>query len=267
MRSAVRCSGAVVAGLLMVVASRTAVADKPKAPTTSAAPGTSASTAASAPAASSADAKATDDASAGSPPGVDAYVPAMVDPPPTPPPSDAPPPPPAKPEPPKSARALWHPRYGIEIEAHASFLYDATFGPGEGAGGRLTVPIWANGPIRSIDDEIAVSLGFEYLYFGAYKPAGGNANDRAAVDTYSVPAGVQWGFWLGKTVSLYLEPQVIYRFAHYNEACTTASVKCAPASDLLVGGQVGFRFRVLDHFAVHLRLGYPMIANLGLSWL
>jgi len=189
----------------------------------------------------------------------------LTEPPPTP-----PPPPPAPPvDPNKPPRATWHPKYGVEIEAHfGAFSYESPYGAGfPGGGARITVPVWTNGPIRSIDDEIAFGVGLDVHYYGAYKPGGTEAIDRAATTVVYVPLAVQWGFWLGKLVSIYVEPQLIYRYALYNEACTTPGIVCTPGTTILPGGQAGIRFRLFDHFAIVVRAGYPQVASIGLSWL
>jgi len=177
----------------------------------------------------------------------------------------APPPPPPKPEKSKEGpRARWHPRYAAEIEAHGLVGAFDRYNVGLGAGVRVSIPVAINAPIKSIDDDISIGIGLDWIRYAAYKPI--DVPQRPTVTTVAlyVPVFLQWNFWLGSRASMFLEPSVIYRFAEYVGSCS--DLPCAPTTRVLPSGAIGFRFRVVDHVAATVRIGWPL-TSLGVSWL
>jgi hypothetical protein len=179
--------------------------------------------------------------------------------------ADAPVPAPA----PKSEgpRANWHPRYSAEIEVHATIAGLNDFGPGVGGGARVTIPLWSHAPFSAIDDDISAGIGLDIVHFFGFQPDEHDPRSPTVrVDAYYVPVFVEWSVWLGGRANLYLEPTLLYRFGGYTDHCDKPPAQCTPITKVIPTGSIGIRLRVADHFAVNVRVGYPMV-NLGVSWL
>lgn len=171
-----------------------------------------------------------------------------------------------QPPPPRDSKhASWHPFYGAEIEGHFTVAGVDHFGPGLGAGARIGFPIAQNAPIRTIDDDITVGIGFDWVRYAAYKPVEGRSSLTA--QAFYVPVYLQWNFWVGSRVSLFVEPAIVYRFASYSTGCNLGSgYTCEDTTRVLPTGSVGIRFRTIDRIAFTVRVGWPMV-TLGASWL
>ncbi len=171
-----------------------------------------------------------------------------------------------KPPPPRDPKhASWHPFYGAELEGHFAVAGLDRFGPGLGFGARVGIPIAQNTPISSIDDDITLGLGLDWVRYAAYKPVDGRTS--LTVQAFYVPVYLQWNFWVGSRVSIFLEPALVYRFATYSAGCPVPTgFSCEDTTRVLPTGSVGIRFRTVDKVALTIRVGWPMV-TIGASWL
>jgi hypothetical protein len=152
---------------------------------------------------------------------------------------------------------------GVELEPHFTFgagnVYAAT---GIGGGLRVGIPI-ADGYVGRFPDSWALSLGgdivhYDNCYFGRY----------CAANYLFAPVAAQWNIALAPRASLFAEGGVfVYR--GWFDACTVADGPgCSAPSDfgVLPTVAIGGRYRVGEHTALALRVGYPTI-TFGVSFL
>ncbi len=162
---------------------------------------------------------------------------------------------------PAPERASWHPKYVTELELHGEFAVGDAYGPGGGMGLRATLPVWENQPLRRVDDTISLSIGFDWVRYGSYRPAGAGSSGVTA-DAFYVPLSIPFDVWLGR-VALFVEPAVVWRFARY-DGCSR--LPCEDSSRFFPTGFVGMRIKTAERVSITFRAGWPMF-TLGASWL
>jgi len=159
--------------------------------------------------------------------------------------------------------AAWHPKYAAELEPHLLVSGLDKYDAGLGFGMNVAIPIWEHAPFHRIDDTIAFGIGVDWSRYAAYRPLSPR-DPKILTYTWYIPVFVQWNVWLGARASFFVEPSIIYRYASYQDSCT--ELPCADTVRVLPSGAIGFRFRVVDHASVTVRVGWPMV-TLGGSWL
>jgi len=132
-----------------------------------------------------------------------------------------------------------HPDYHLEIEPHGLLAFGGPFNAWHGnlgAGVRASFPLIGNGPIPSVNNNLAIGVGGDFFVF----------NGAALF----VPIVGQWNFFLLSHFSLFLEAGLGITFGglHY--------------VDPILG--VGGRYHITDRLALTVRLEYPALA-IGLS--
>jgi hypothetical protein len=160
-------------------------------------------------------------------------------------------------------RANWHPRYAAEIEPHFVIAGIDKYGAGLGGGVNVTIPIWQNAPFKGFDDDIGFGIGLDWVRYAGYQP---QEPRGAKVLTYAlyVPVYLQWNVWLGSRASIFLEPTLMFRFARYPDTCPLND--CADTTRVMPTGSIGLRFRIVNHVAATIRVGWPLV-TIGASWL
>ena len=154
-----------------------------------------------------------------------------------------------------------HPDYIVEVEPHFALAYAPPF-DGVGVGGRVNFPVLKNGFIPSINNNVAVGAGLDWVHgngcYGFY---------CRGADSFWVPVVMQWNFFLSPHWSVFAEPGVAIAHASRSALCAGRDafgnpvyVDCgdsvtSPEPVLTVGG----RFHVSDRFALTMRVGYPYI--------
>ena len=130
-----------------------------------------------------------------------------------------------------------HPSYIFEAEPHVLLGFGGPFEDRSnfGLGFRGTFHI-ANGFVSSINDTVAVGVGFDFA------PGPGDV---------FIPIVLQWNFWLSTHWSVFGEPGIAFGAGPGNDHVFPA---------LFVGGRYNFN----DRIALTMRVGYPEFA-LGLS--
>lgn len=156
-----------------------------------------------------------------------------------------------------------HPDYPIEIEPHMAFGSADIYGwTGVGAGLRLSIPIVKNGFIRTINDNVAISFGGDFLhyetcYFG----------DRCGANYLIFPAALQWNFFLSPHWSVAGEGGV-FLYKGFIEGCAPGPGGCYEPSTFGALPTVAFagRYHISENVNLALRVGYPTI-TFGVSFL
>jgi len=175
-----------------------------------------------------------------------------------------------------------HPDYSVELEPHAVIGWGGWYaGPfddeGFGLGLRASIPIVQQGPIKKINNSMAIGFGGDFLFYdgddydcdwgrcrGFTRDYGGNA--------LYLPVVLQWNFWLTDVISVFGEPGLAIRHAwvHWEGPCGSPTGYCDyDDSDtdfvpfiFFAGG----RFMFGDTVGLTVRLGWPYL-GVGASFL
>jgi hypothetical protein len=170
-----------------------------------------------------------------------------------------------------------HPKYTLELEPHFLVQWEYTDwnnSDGIGVGGRISIPVIDNGPITTINNSLAIGVGFDwahfdsdcYSFFRAPHPPGYSCT----ANHFWVPAVAQWNFWFTPVVSAFAE----LGFAIHH---ASLDVGCPPIGGFYCGSDsytrvrpvflVGPRFTVSNAFAITLRFGIPYLSIGGSFYL
>ena len=161
-----------------------------------------------------------------------------------------------------------HPYYGVELEPHALWQWTGdewAWEDGIGFGLRVSIPILENGPVKTLNNNLAVTFGFDWAHFDGDCVAGGRGVDCDESDTW-VPVAAQWNFFITDVVSLFPEVGLGFRNAvRDTDFCDSAA---CDDEDLEVHFALWFgaRFRIAAPIALVLRLGTPSM-SFGVSFL
>ncbi|HEY5958336.1 MAG TPA: hypothetical protein VIV60_17350 [Polyangiaceae bacterium] len=171
-----------------------------------------------------------------------------------------------------------HPHYGVELEPHLVLDWAGAPGPnadGFGAGFRASIPLFHNGPISTINNNMAISFGFDWSRAshacGPWReaPRPGWVDD-CTIDSFWFPVALQWNFFLTDIISVFGEPGlaiVHYRWDRW-QRCWAPGYCDANGRDTRLQPVFwgGVRFLVSDSIGITLRIGYPSITA-GVSFL
>jgi hypothetical protein len=171
-----------------------------------------------------------------------------------------------------------HPRYSFELEPHLFVQWgDEPYysDEGLGVGIRASIPLMHNGPIKSINNSMAIGFGFDWAHFGdgCYLPAGFRGQplisgyDCSANDFW-LPVVWQWNFFFSDLISAFFEPGLAIEHERYNgSGICVAGVPCEDFSDTDIEFVIwlGMRFHFGDDIGLTPRLGHPAL-TLGPSF-
>lgn len=158
-----------------------------------------------------------------------------------------------------------HPHYVVELEPHLVWQWnndEAASDDGIGIGGRASIPILEDGPVRTINNNLAISFGIDWAHFPDCRYNGGCVED----DIW-VPVVMQWNFFLTPRISIFPEFGLAFRDAIFGyddpycdrNDCRHSSLRVYPA--FWFGG----RIHLIDSVALVLRLGTPSL-HFGVSF-
>jgi hypothetical protein len=163
-----------------------------------------------------------------------------------------------------------HPHYSAELEPHLVWQWtgdEAAVDDGVGIGFRASIPLMQDGPVPSINNNLAISFGLDWAHFSGcawYGP-----NDACGEDDFWVPVTLQWNFFLSPVVSVFPEFGLGFRDAifNYDYGTTRCDGRACRGSVLEVHPVLWFgaRFRVIEPMAIVVRLGTPSL-TLGVSF-
>jgi hypothetical protein len=104
-----------------------------------------------------------------------------------------------------------HIHYGVELEPHLVIQWDhepAWGSDGIGVGLRASIPLLQDGPVTSINNSFALSVGLDWAHFGddCYGPGPGpQPRYSCAANDFWVPLLVQWNFFFSNFISAFPE--------------------------------------------------------------
>lgn len=170
-----------------------------------------------------------------------------------------------------------HPKYFVELEPHfalqwAYTVWDTT---GIGVGFRASIPVLQNGPISTINNNLAVGFGFDWAHIGDAGCAvnfgfrNAPAGWKCSGNQLWFPLVAQWNFFFTPVVSAFGELGLAIRHLNYETSCSDPLLGCRfsdSTTDVTPAFGVGPRFNFSDAFAVTLRLGIPYL-TVGASFL
>lgn len=128
-----------------------------------------------------------------------------------------------------------HNRYAFELEPHLYYRYGRGWNA-VGPGVRAAIPFMHNGPIDTINNNIAISFGADIAF---------HSNSDAVID---IPVAFQWNFYFTDVISV------------LGEVGLVSSIWTGPGSDFDVDPlfQGGGRFQ-FGKVGILVRVGYPAL--------
>src|SRR5262245_23056552 len=116
-----------------------------------------------------------------------------------------------------------HPNYSVEIEPHLDFAFflPTAGSTGVGVGGRFTIPVVKNGFVSSINNNVGVGFGLDWLHYNGcyrYYYFGHGYPYCTNLDSFWIPVVMQWNFFLATHWSVFGEPGlsiVYHNFGDY----------------------------------------------------
>jgi hypothetical protein len=160
-----------------------------------------------------------------------------------------------------------HPSYGVELEPHLVVQWaDEPFwdDAGIGVGLRASIPLIQNGPVRTINNSLAIGFGLDWAHFdcGPY--------DSCDADNFWFPLVVQWNFFVTPSISLFPELGLGIQYATLDWAGRVPN-NCVRVEGLNICDDdvddvdvhlvfwFGARFALTKEIALTLRLGIPSL--------
>jgi len=156
-------------------------------------------------------------------------------------------------------RAGAHIRYRAEVEPH--LVLQHTDDDGIGVGVRASFPLIDNGPIRTINNSLALGVGFDWSHWDDECP--GQFDDCDGNDFW-IPLVVQWNFFFTDMISAFPELGLGLEYEtwdnDYGPFCR-GNDYCDDDGDLDVELVLwlGVRFHFTREVALTVRLGTPSI--------
>jgi hypothetical protein len=164
-----------------------------------------------------------------------------------------------------------HPAYSVELEPHAVLDWAGAPSPhdeGFGAGFRASIPLFSNGPITALNNNMAISFGLDWAHgshpCGPRRPGWYDEwREDCSHDSFWIPVALQWNFFLTEVISVFGEPglAIAHHTWRHGQPCWApgycdADGDATRLKPVLWGGA---RFLVTDSFGFTVRLGYPSI--------
>lgn len=167
-----------------------------------------------------------------------------------------------------------HPHYGAEVEPHLFYQWDNAGWWGDdgiGVGVRISVPVVENGPVKSINNNMAVGFGFDWAHFDnacyvsvnsqGVRFATGWAYSGCSMNDFWLPVVWQWSFYFSDLISAFFEPGLAIEHTRWDGGICAGGF-CA-YDDNHTGLELvlwlGVRFHLSQDFALVLRLGTPSL--------
>jgi hypothetical protein len=163
-----------------------------------------------------------------------------------------------------------HPMYMVELEPHLLVQYaDRSSGnQGLGFGARASIPFVHNGPVPSINNNIGISFGADFAFFG-----GDEICRRRGVQFFAedcsvwnlwLPATAQWNFFLTPVVSVFGEVGIAFQHVRWSFGGLCDGGPCTASeanTDIEPTAFAGGRFLVFSRRAgLTVRIGWPYLS-------
>jgi hypothetical protein len=171
-----------------------------------------------------------------------------------------------------------HPKYVVELEPHGLVQYAWTpdwMGTGFGLGFRASIPFLDNGPVSTINNNMAISFGIDWAHFtedwwcayrwdprlrGYYW----NAGYGCTANSLWFPVVLQWNFFLTDIISVFGEPGLALVYDWWSGWIDPAYPYHRSHTGIAPAFWGGARFLFGKTIGLTVRLGFPS-ATLGLS--
>lgn len=166
-----------------------------------------------------------------------------------------------------------HPRYGVELDPHLLLQHDQSpfRDEGFGLGLRASIPFVHNGPIPQINNNIGISLGADFAFFGdddVCRRRSGVAffADECSGTNLWFPVTAQWNFFFTPVISVFAEAGLAIQYESWawEGLCEDGRGRCEaddtdvdPAEFVVWGGG---RFLFSERAGMTVRLGWPYIS-------
>jgi hypothetical protein len=160
-----------------------------------------------------------------------------------------------------------HPDYVVELEPHLVLDWNDHDGPdddeGFGLGMRATIPFLDNGPISSINNNMGIGFGLDYVWSdddhcGWRRGRNDFFDESCEWNTFYLPVVVQWNFWLTPIISVFGETGFGIERTHWEvEGCCEDS---DTDIEFLFWGGGRFLFGAGSPVGGVVRLGWPYIS-------
>ena len=166
-----------------------------------------------------------------------------------------------------------HPKYMFGIDPHLILQYgDRPAGAaGFGVGARAMIPFVHNGPVPQINNDIGISFGIDFTYFGkddVCRRRGVNfyAEDCNAQNLW-FPAAAEWNFYLTRVVSVFVDLGLGLQYERFSFEGLCNNSPCSETEsnvDVEFMSWIGGRFRIFgDRAGLVARVGWPYFAAGG----
>jgi hypothetical protein len=169
-----------------------------------------------------------------------------------------------------------HPNYVFEIEPHLDFAFflPTAGSTGVGFGGRMTIPIVRNGFVPTINNNVGIGFGLDYLHYnGCYYSGFYLYANCDNLNSFWIPVVMQWNFFLSTHWSVFGEPGlgIVYQnfgTTYCGVAPGGALIPCNGSPNHVDVDPViffGGRYHFSEGGSVTLRIGWPY-ASIGVSF-
>jgi hypothetical protein len=160
-----------------------------------------------------------------------------------------------------------HVRYTAEVEPH--LVLQHSDGEGIGVGMRASFPIIDNGPIRTINNSLALGIGLDWAH---WDDECGNWADCDGND-FLIPFVVQWNFFFTDFISAFPELGVAVEYESWegdddwDRLCRGRYCDGDGDGDIDIEFVIwlGVRLHITEEIAVTIRLGRPSVL-IGVSF-
>ncbi len=175
-----------------------------------------------------------------------------------------------------------HPDYSVELEPHFVLQWSNRFGGSEGIGPgfRANIPFLDNGPVPSINNNMAISFGLDVTFgdndcrwwWNRYDRNSWLAQANCSTTEFWAPVTVQWNFFLTKMISVFGEPglAIVHRRWDWEWWCGAPDGAICEYDDTDTGVDfvfwAGGRFMFSETFGATVRLGHPSL-TVGINFL
>jgi hypothetical protein len=154
-----------------------------------------------------------------------------------------------------------HLGYTAEVEPH--LVLQHTDDDGIGIGLRASFPIIDNGPVKTINNNLALGIGFDWSHWDDECPGGPDFDDCDGNDFW-IPLVVQWNFFFTDLISAFPELGIGLEYEtwdrDYGPFCR-GNDYCDDDGDIDIELVLwlGVRFHLAREVALTVRLGTPSI--------
>jgi hypothetical protein len=151
-----------------------------------------------------------------------------------------------------------HPQYSVELEPHLAFDWfdDHWVSDGIGPGMHVAVPFMHQGPISTINNNMAIKFGMDLTFGGGCSWHYRNRYDCDATSLL-LPVALQWNFYITDIITVFGEPGLAIRHTWWDYCSdgdcgggysdTSGNIYFAGGAKFMFGRTVGLT----------VRLGYP----------